>query len=91
MSDYKVFVTQMTVLPKGESLFSEKATTVQVTDDAAGCFVTIKQEGGSVDTPEHQISLEPQEWPVVREAIDKMIAECALIDKNVAMHSPAKD
>lgn len=71
---YETRVTELTVAPKGEPIYSELATRVKIRDDAAGPFVEVTQEGGSVDL--RGVSVDKREWPVIRDAIDKMIEEC---------------
>ena len=70
---YETRVTALVVLPVGQPTFSEMATTVEIADEAAGEFVEVKQRG-RVDIGKIQIN--PEEWPSLREAIDRLIAEC---------------
>jgi len=70
---YETRVTALVVLPVGQPTFSEMATTVGIVDEAAGEFVEVAQ-CGRLDTGKIQLS--PGEWPAIREAIDRMIAEC---------------
>lgn len=63
----------MTVVPEGEPIFSELATRIEIADEADGEFVTITQSG-LVDFG--KIAISPHEWPRMRAAINKMIAEC---------------
>jgi hypothetical protein len=63
------------VLPDGAEIYSEMATKIQIVDEGAGEFLEVSQKtcrtGG--DT---RITIEPEEWPALRQAIDKMIGEC---------------
>lgn len=70
---YEIRTTALTVAPEGEPTFSEMATTVAICDEAAGEFVEVTQHG-RVDIGKIQIN--PEEWPVIREAIDRLIYEC---------------
>lgn len=73
--NYETRVTAMVVAPKGEPIYSEQATTVQIDDEAAGEFVVVSQEGGRA--PEKgKISINPEEWPALRKAIDRLVKEC---------------
>ncbi len=56
------------VVEKGEPIFSPSSTRVEITDEAAGEFVTVKQDVG-------EISIMVEEWPAIREAVDRLIAE----------------
>lgn len=73
MHEYETRITQLTVAPHGAPIFSEMSTTVTIDDEAAGEFVVVEQSAR--DAP-GKIALGPDEWPVLREAIDKMIKEC---------------
>ncbi len=70
---YETRVTALVVLPVGQPTFSEMATTVEIADEAAGEFVEVKQRG-RIDIGKIQIN--PEEWPALRDAIDRLIAEC---------------
>lgn len=43
--NYQTRITQMTVCPEEDSLFSELATRVSVDDEGGGEFVVVSQEG----------------------------------------------
>jgi len=61
-----------TVVREKEPLFDELATDIEITDEAAGEFVEVKQhvEGN------RKISIDPEEWPAIREAIDCAVKLC---------------
>ncbi len=66
-------VTAVTVCKKGEPIFSDYATRVEIVDEAAGEFVEVSQagrEGGG------KIAIASNEWPALRDAIDELIAAC---------------
>jgi hypothetical protein len=66
-------VTAVTVCKRGEPIFSDYATRVEIVDEAAGEFVEVSQagrEGGG------KISIAPPEWPELRAAIDDLLAAC---------------
>lgn len=65
--------TQVFVLPEGQPLYCEGATQISITDEAAGEFVVIDQSGSS---DYGKIAITPEEWPCIREQVDKMISEC---------------
>lgn len=71
MRELEKRVTEITIVPKGESLFHECATRIKIDDEAGGEFVEVTQcsEGQSV-------SFERDEWELVKEAVNEMIAEC---------------
>jgi len=55
-----------------EPLFDELATDIEITDEAAGEFVEVKQhlEGNG------KIQIDPEEWPAIREAINCAVKLC---------------
>lgn len=71
--EYETRMTAVIVVPAGDPTFSEMATTVSIADEAAGEYVEVSQ-AGRADLG--KIAIEAIEWPAIRAAIDKMIAEC---------------
>ena len=70
---YETRITKVTVLPKGEPLFHEGATQIEIVDEAGGEYLEVSQ---CSDKNEGKILIDPYEWPVLKKAIDKMIKEC---------------
>lgn len=68
--NYRVRVTQCTVVPEGEPIYAEQATQVTITDETGGEFVLIEQEDGRA------IRICRAEWPAIRRAINRMMREC---------------
>ena len=73
-TEYVTRTTQFIVAPKGHNTFSEDATTITITDDAGGEFVVVEQNTADYG----KIAINPEEWPVLRAAIDQLIGECRL-------------
>jgi hypothetical protein len=69
---YTVRITSIQIVPHSEPIFSEMATTILIDDDGGGEFVRIDQSTLSRGS----IRLNPNEWPVVRDAINWMAAQC---------------
>jgi hypothetical protein len=67
----KIRVTQLTVVSDGKPIFDELATQVEITDEGGGEFLIIRQTG----VVGRQIRLDANEWPTIREAIERMIDE----------------
>ena len=67
-------LTQLTVLPEGEPIFSEMATQITIEDEATGEYVKVWQIRAHAEKGIIEIS--PEEWPILRDAIDDMIFEC---------------
>lgn len=60
------------VKPHTESIFSDQSTTVLIEDEGAGEFVVISQNRIEYG----KIAIDPEEWEMLRAAIDRMIKEC---------------
>ena len=73
MSDYEVRTVALVVNRKGCEIFDEHATRVEIVDEAGGEFVEVRQ---NASTTSGLIGITPEEWPMLREAIDRMVAEC---------------
>lgn len=71
MKKIKTRITEITVLPEGESLFSEQATSVRIKDRGAGEFVQVCENYGESG----EISISPEQWPALREVIDRTMAD----------------
>lgn len=69
-SVYTLRHVSFVVTPKGKSTCDEMATRVSVEDELAGEFVSIQQDGLS---GHQRICLDPEEWPMVRSAIEMAI------------------
>lgn len=54
---------------EGEPIYSEMTTLVSIRDDGDGEFVEVSQESG-------RISIDVDEWPEIKAAIDAMILGC---------------
>lgn len=69
-------VTRLTIVPKGKALFCERATHIEVQDEAAGEYLRIIQQDDRQSATEQTIEIDPAEWPLLRRAIDYMIENC---------------
>ena len=70
---YETRTTKLAILPKGEPLYHEGTTEIEIVDDAGGEFLEILQHGEPFSG---KIKIDIYEWPTVKAAIDKMIKEC---------------
>lgn len=71
MTDAKKWETRMVklyVLPSGSRLHHDKATDVYIDDEGDGEFVAVAQD-------DQTVRFERDEWPAVRDAIDRMVNE----------------
>ena len=70
---YTTRIISLIVAPVTEPIFSEQATTVQIADEASGEFVEVIQSGRE---GLGKIQITAEEWPVLRDAINQLMAEC---------------
>jgi hypothetical protein len=69
---YETRTTKIVVVPEGEPIFGDLATSIEIeAESEAYEFLVIKQ-----DLIPNGIRIAPQEWPVIRAAIDDMIGRC---------------
>lgn len=80
-TQYHTRTTRMTVLPKGEPIFSERATHIEINDEAAGEFVKVTQQRDQLAEHSSTLTFEPDEWPEVKAAVDHMMKLVALNEK----------
>lgn len=73
MSGYEIRTVALVVNKKGCAVFDDHATRVEIVDEASGEFVEVRQ---NASTTSGLIGITPEEWPLLREAIDRMIDEC---------------
>lgn len=66
-------VTRIVVVPANEPLYSERATTVDITDESGGEFVEVSQHG---DVSLGKIQINPEDWPKLRAAINRLVRDC---------------
>lgn len=69
MNEYVEITTEITVVPHGKEIFSEWATKFQLVDDGAGEFIEIEQD-------QDRVGIDPNEWPILRKIINKMVKQC---------------
>lgn len=74
MTPIITITTKLCVVPSGKPIYDETATTVGLDDDGGGLFVTIRQED-NLDS--NEIKIDPEEWPAIRAAVNRMVRECA--------------
>lgn len=67
-SGFLTRITRLTIVPDGESILSERATSIAIDDEGAGEFVKVSQGGENAE-----VRIDPAEWPHVRSAINRLI------------------
>ncbi len=68
---YEKRVTQITVAPENQPIWSEQATQITIDDESGGEYLKIVQhhEGEG-------FLLTPEEWPAIKEAIEEILSVC---------------
>lgn len=67
----------MIVHKPDEPIFSATATRVEIDDEGAGEFVRVRQER---DEGSQSVTIDVEEWPVLREVIDDMVERCRRVE-----------
>ena len=73
-TEYEARITRVTVLPKNDDLWSERATEISIEDKSAGEFVVIRQNGNHALKGE--VRIDPEEWQWICQQISDMILKC---------------
>jgi len=71
--NYETRTTKMIVGVKNQQIFDDSVTEIEIVDEAAGEFLEVSQEGG-------KLRFDPEEWPHVRDAVEKMFKLCRNYD-----------
>jgi hypothetical protein len=71
--------SRITVLPKGESIFSQLATEISIVDEAAGPFIEMRQFPDEGD--EQTIKFDVVEWSYIAKAVGKLIQEIKKLEQ----------
>ena len=72
---YTSRITQITVLPVGEPIFSDRATVVSLDDESGGEYITVKQQMDTTAEMNQTVAFEPEEWEEVKGVIDQMFKD----------------
>ena len=75
---YETRTLKIAVCVKGEPIFHEGTTEIEIVDEAAGEFLKITQSPD--DAEPGAIKIDPHEWPMLKAAIDRMMKECRSYD-----------
>lgn len=70
---YETRTMSLLVGPEGDPSYSEMATTISIAQEGNGEFVEVEQHGGP---GVGKIAINPDEWPALRDAIERMIRDC---------------
>lgn len=64
-------ITRLCIVPRGEAIFDERSIHIEIVDNAAGEFLRIHGQ-----TSDNLPEISPEEWPVIKSAIDFMVDHC---------------
>ena len=78
---YETIVTRLTIRPVGGPIFANEAIHVEMEDEAAGEFVVIRQ---CRDDSEQSVRVDPDEWPTVRSAVNRIARTCGKLPHPLA-------
>ena len=70
---YRTIIAQRRVIPSGKTMDDEGVTIIGMADEGGGAFVTVRQEE---QLNANEIRIDPDEWPAVRAAVNRMVREC---------------
>lgn len=76
-------ITQITVLPRKDEIFSEHGFTVTLDDEAGGGFIVIE----SLQPGYGRIAIDPDngEWDKLKGAVDKMMNQCRKYNNDIGV------
>ncbi len=88
--EYETRIIKIVVAPKGDPIYSERATTIEIDDLAGGEFVKIAQNRGSKEC--ECIAFDREEWQAVKTEIDRMVLQCRdyLVNDNEQKTMPSQ-
>jgi hypothetical protein len=69
---YDSRVVAYAVSRAGEPLLADLTTRVEIEDEGVGEFISIIQS----DVEETRLKIDPDEWPLIRAAVDALVATC---------------
>ena len=73
MNKHTIRIVEVSVGPEGSPLFAESRTNIKIVDEAGGEFCEVSQCRDGVTGQE--VAFDPEEWPVIRGAIDSIVAD----------------
>ena len=67
-------VMKVVVVEEGKPTYDETATVISIANDGGGEYVSVLQDTEA--DGEQEIGIEPDGWPFLRDAIEKMVKDC---------------
>jgi hypothetical protein len=62
-------------MPNGDPIFSELCTHISIEDEAGGEYVEVVQQSESTAVKAQTIQLNPEEWPLLKQAVDQLMED----------------
>ena len=73
MSEYITRVTRLSVMLKGDPIYANSVTHIEIEDEAGGEFVVVKQQDDLIEPGEIRIALD--EWEAIKAAVEQLLPE----------------
>ena len=73
---YKQRTTQITIAPKGQPIYSERAWTIGIDSEGGGEFVKITSLTMHMGAKKAEVQIDSEEWPALRDGIEYMLEQC---------------
>lgn len=73
-AEYEKRTLKIGILMKGQPIFHDSITEIEIVDEAGGEFLKVTQHKD--DEQCGSIFIDPSEWKMLKQAIDEMIKEC---------------
>lgn len=70
---YQIHPLVLAVIPKGEPIYSERVTRIEIQDEAAGPFIEIRQPGDAEESGVVRIN-DLDEWEAIDQAVRGQLA-----------------
>jgi hypothetical protein len=78
MTEYETMTKSILVKKKGSPIYDITATEIGVETEGDGLYVYVRQDPDM--EPEQIIRIDQDQWPLIKQAIDRMIGIC--VDQN---------
>ena len=65
----------MTILPVGESIFSDRAIVISIENEGGGEYIQIRQQMDTSSDANQTVAFDPDEWEEVTDVVNQMFGE----------------
>ena len=73
--NHETRTTRLHIMPKGEPIFSDQATVIEIDNEASGEFVVVSQPA-MIGDYEGKVCIDAENWPALKDAIEKLLSDC---------------